>query len=167
MSPRALVSLAFVIVLGVAAYAFARPPDAGSRLEAVLNTGLSADPVRFNSTAVGTTIMDAIETDLATAYRTDQFTQILTVANLESAGNLCVGSVAWSGATSCSDRCGTAGAWTGQGYAATMNCTLGDASMGSVVRANTSRSFAYDGTRCICIVASTANVDVQIERTTR
>jgi hypothetical protein len=48
-----------------------------------------------------------------------------------------------------------------------MNCTLGNASMGSVVRAGASDRFVYDGTRCVCIVGSTANLDVQIERTVR
>lgn len=135
------------------------------RLSLVLGLGLSGDPVRKNSTSLGTTITDAIDTDITN--KTSALTQMFVVTNLDSVDNVCVGSIAFDASSSCETLCGTAGSWTGQGYAATMNCTSGDASQGSVITAGNSRSFRYDGTRCVCMVASAASTVVQAERYTR
>jgi hypothetical protein len=159
---------AFLVLLAVAgAFAFAvyaRPPDASSRLESVLGVGLGAEPARYNSAALGTTILEAVAAD--NTLLTDQATQQFVVTNYSASGNVCLGSVAAS-ATNCNTLCGTAGSWTGQGFAATMNCTAGDASMGSIIPAGQSRTFRYDGTRCVCIVGSTTSMSVQVERLVR
>lgn len=157
-----LVLLALSGLVAVAAYA--RPPDASSRLESVLGVGLNAEPARYNSASLGTSIIEAIAAD--NTLRTDQATQQFVVTNYSTSGNVCLGSVAAS-ATDCNTLCGTAGSWTGQGFAATMNCTAGDASMGSIVPAGQSRTFRYDGTRCLCIVGSTSGMSVQVERLVR
>lgn len=143
--------------------AHATPPT-GERLTSALETALTRDPVRKNA-SLGTTIDDAIDTDITA--KTNNKVQLFVVTNLHASQNVCFGTVAWSGADSCATRCGTEAAWTGQGYAATMNCTAGDASMGSVVTAGASRQFRYDGTRCACIVASGASTTVQVERVIR
>jgi len=154
--PNYLSAFLLGVALSLGFFAFngglnARPPNASSRLDQVLQTGLSADPARLNSTALGTTPTDAIGTDLPAASQVDSVTQQIVVTNLEGAGNICVGSTTW--ALTCA--------------ALSVNCTLGNAAMGSVVPAGQARTFRYDGTRRPCIVGSAANMDVQSERVTR
>lgn len=143
-------------------------PPIGERLSAALEHPLRADPFR-KSVSLGTTIDDAIDTDITAAQKTADKIQMFVVTNTHATQNVCFGTVAWSGADSCATRCGTAGAWTEQTglYAATMNCTAGDASIGQIIPAGRSRAFRYDGTRCACIVASGASTTVQVERFTR
>lgn len=149
------------LLIPLAAYA---TPPTGERLEAALESALRADPVRKN-VSLGTTIDDAIDTDITA--KTDNKIQLFVVTNLHASQNVCFGTVPWSGADTCATRCAAEAAWTGQGYAATMNCTANDASMGSVITAGASRQFRYDGTRCACIVASGAATTTQVERVLR
>jgi len=165
MSRFQIMFLAVLATAGLTYTVVAAPPGQ-ARLDLVLGLGLDGDPVRKNSTALGTTIDDAINTDITP--ESNALTQLFVVTNLDATNNICIGSVDNSASASdCETLCGTAGSWTDQGYAATMNCTAGNASMGSVVPPGNSRQFRYDGTRCVCMVASGANTDVQVERFAR
>lgn len=142
-------------------------PPAGERLDQLLRVGLVRDPVK-KSANIGTAVVDAIDVDITA--KVDSAQQLLIVTNLASSGNVCIGTVAWSGTDSCETRCGTASAWSDQtdpDYTAAMNCTLGSANIGSVVPHGQSRQFRYDGTRCVCMVASSSNIDVLVERVVR
>lgn len=154
----------FVMAALIPILAQATPP-VGERLDQALESPLHSEPTRLNSSALGTTIQAAIATDIT--GKTDDRTQLFVVTNLSTSNNVCFGTVAFSGATACSSLCTTAGSWTGQGFAATMNCTSGDASMGSVITAGGSRQFRYDGTRCACVVGSAASSVIQVERVVR
>lgn len=156
----------FILALLIPFAAIALPPS-GERLDQLLRVGLVRDPVK-KSANIGTALTDAIDTDITT--KVDSVQQLFVVTNLASSGLVCVGSVAWSGADSCETRCGTATAWSDQtdpNYTASMNCTLGSANIGSVIPHGQSRQFRYDGTRCVCVVASTSNIDVLVERVVR
>lgn len=158
----------FIVIMGVtvlAVTAFAQVSPSFSRLQLLLAQPLSEDPEAGTNGPYGTTIDNAFGTDLDATKKTVATTQQVIVTNIDTSGKICIGTVAWSGATDCSTLCGTAGAWTGQDrYDATMNCTTNDDSQGSLVPPGQSRSFRYDGTRCICVVASEVNTDGQIER---
>lgn len=142
-------------------------PPAGERLDQLLRVGLIRDPVK-KSANISTAVVDAIDTDITA--KSDSIQQLLVVTNLASSGLVCIGTVAWSGADSCETRCGTAAAWSDQtdpDYTSSMNCTLGSPNIGSIVPHGQSRQFRYDGTRCVCMVASTSNTDVLVERVVR
>ena len=130
-------------------------PPVGERLDQALESPLTADPVRFNSTSLTTTILPAIATDITA--KTDDRVQLFVVTNLDTANNVCFGTTAWVGANTCATQC----------TASSINCTAGDANMGSVVTPGSSRQFRYAGTRCACVVASAASTDVQVERVIR
>lgn len=156
--------LALVLLTPLAALAL---PPAGERLDQLLRVGLTKDPAK-KSANISTVVTDAIDADITT--KVDSVQQLLVVTNLASAGLVCIGTVAWSGADSCETRCGTATAWSSQtdpDYTASMDCTLGSANVGSIVPHGQSRQFRYDGTRCVCMVASTSNIDVLVERVVR
>lgn len=156
--------LALVFLIPLAALAL---PPAGERLDQLLRVGLTKDPVK-KSANISTVLTDAIDTDITT--KVDSVQQLFVVTNLASSGLVCVGSVAWSGVDSCETRCGTTAAWSDQtdpDYTGAMNCTLGSANIGSIVPHGQSRQFRYDGTRCVCMVASTSNIDVLVERVVR
>ncbi len=156
----------FFLSLLIPLAAIALPPS-GERLDQLLRVGLVRDPVK-KSANIGTALVDAIDTDLTS--KVDSTQQLLVVTNLASSGLVCVGTVAWSGSDSCETRCTTAAAWSDQtdpDYTASMNCTLGSANIGSVIPHGQSRQFRYDGTRCVCMVASTSNIDVLVERVVR
>lgn len=139
-------------------------PPVGERLDAALNAPLSGEPLRKNA-SFGTTLVAAIATE--NTKKTNEVTQLFVVTNTHASQNLCFGTISAVGAT-CNDAlCDTAGSWTGQGFAAKMNCTDGDASQGSLVPAGSSRAFRYDGTRCACVVASGASTTGQVERVVR
>lgn len=154
-----------LIVLGLFALAAVAAQPVGIQLDFMLNAPLTGDPVRKN-VSLGTTIVDAIDSD--TGVRSDSTSLLFVVSNLHAAHLTCVGSIPVSTAETCNETlCATATKWTDQGYAATMNCTTGDASMGSVVPAGQSRALRYAGNRCVCIVASGAGTTVQVERVVR
>ena len=156
----------FFLSLLIPLVAVALPPS-GERLDQLLRVGLVRDPVK-KSANIATTPVAAIDTDITS--RVDSVQQLLIVTNLASSANVCVGTVAWSGADSCATRCDTAAAWSDQtdpDYTAAMNCTLGSANIGSIVPHGQSRQFRYDGTRCVCMIASTSNTDVIVERVVR
>lgn len=162
MRRYAFLTLVFLIPLAAVAL-----PPAGERLDQLLRVGLTKDPVKKSAT-ISTVLTDAIDTDITT--KVDSAQQLFVVTNLASSGLVCLGSVAWSGADSCETRCGTTAAWSDQtdpDYTGAMNCTLGSANIGSVVPHGQSRQFRYDGTRCVCMVASTSNIDVLVERVVR
>jgi hypothetical protein len=156
----------FFLSLLIPLAAVALPPS-GERLDQLLRVGLVRDPVK-KSANITTSPVAAIDTDITS--KVDSVQQLLVVTNLASSGNVCVGTVAWSGADSCATRCAAATAWSDQtdpDYTATMNCTLGSANIGSLVPHGQSRQFRYDGTRCVCMIASTSNTDVIVERVVR
>jgi hypothetical protein len=162
--PMRLSVILLALLIPIAAIAL---PPSGERLDQLLRVGLVRDPVK-KSANITTTVVSAIDTDITT--KVDSAQQLLVVTNLASSANVCVGSVAWSGADSCATRCGTATAWSDQtdpDYTSSMNCTLGSANIGSLVPHGQSRQFRYDGTRCVCMVASTSNTDVLVERVVR
>ncbi len=141
-------------------------PPLGERLDAVINAPLSVDPARDNDN-VGTTPVAAVGTENLKKTRDD--TQLFVVQNTHptNTNDLCFGTVSAVGAT-CNDAlCGTASAWTSQGYAAIMNCTHGSPSQGSLILPRQVRTFRYDGTRCACIVGNAASVQAQVERIVR
>lgn len=146
--------------------ATALPPDT-NRLDYIINGAWNSEPVRKQSTALTTTPIAAVDTDVPAAARVDGKVQLFSVFNPSATNRVCVGSVAWSGASTCATLCNTAASWTGQGFAATMNCTAGDVSMGSLVAPGKDRSFRYDGTRCVCVVGSAAATEFQVERVLR
>lgn len=154
-----------VLALFVPLAALALPPS-GERLDQLLRAGLTRDPVK-KAANISTVVTDAIDTDITA--KVDSAQQLIVVTNLATSGLVCIGSVAWSNTDSCETRCGTAAAWSDQtdpDYTGAMNCTLGSANIGSIVPHGQSRQFRYDGTRCVCMVAST-NVDVLVERVVR
>lgn len=154
-----------VIALLLATAALALPPS-GTRLQDALTAPLTADPVRKNFDSLGTTLVDAIDTQ--NTKKTDQITQAFVVTNLDDTTNICVGSVSVGAGETCNETlCDTEAKWTAQGYAGKMNCTNGDASQGSIVPAGGAREFRYDGTRCVCMVASGAGTVGQVERVVR
>jgi hypothetical protein len=160
-----LFTLGLVFALFLADRALAQVTPSLQRLQLLLALPLSEDPEAGTNGPYGTTIAAAFATDLGTALKSVSTTQQITVTNTDTSGRICIGSVAWSGATSCSSLCGTAGSWSSQDrYDATMNCTQNDDSQGEVVPARQSRPFRYNGNRCICVVASEANTDGQISR---
>jgi hypothetical protein len=157
-----------VVLLAAAVAYAANPPTPSSRLDAVLNQGLTSDPVRRNSTALSTTPIEAVATDLTgvcptdltqcTLQKTLSSTQIIVVTNLDTANRVCVGSTDWNAADDdCDTLCGSSG----------INCTAGDSAMGSVIPPGQSRDFRYAGTKCVCVVGSAASTDVQVERIVR
>ena len=151
-----------VLLIPLAAYA----APSGERLQYAIDGPLVLDPVRDND-AVGLTPVAAVSTENLKKTRDD--IQFFTVANTHptNTADLCFGTVSAIGAT-CNDAlCGTASAWTSQGYAAIMNCTHGSSSQGSLILPRTSRTFRYDGTRCGCVVGNAASVQAQVERIVR
>ena len=156
--------LALVLLTPLAALAL---PPSGERLDQLLRAGLTKDPAK-KAASISTAVTDAIDTDIT--KKVDSAQQLLVVTNLATSGLVCIGTVAWSGADSCETRCGTAAAWSDQtdpDYTAAMDCTLGSANIGSIIPHGQSRQFRYDGTRCICMVASTSNINVLVERVVR
>lgn len=143
----------------------------GERLDAALNGPLLREPTRKNLATWTTTIDDAVDADVE--RKSDSSLQIFTVTNVDTSTDLCIGSVPLLASETCGAAlCGTATKWTdahpaGNGMAATMNCTHGDASMGTIVPFGKAIKVIYSGDRCACAVASGANTDAQIERTTR
>lgn len=153
--------------------ALAYPPT-GERLEAAIEGALDREPIRKALTTLSTTVLDAVDTD--NSNKTDSAVQLFVVTNLDDTTDVCFGTIPVASNETCNETlCQTAGKWTaaatavpaGNGAAAIMNCTHGDASMGSVVPKGQSRAFRYSGRRCGCMVASGAATDVQVERETR
>lgn len=146
-------------------------PPSGDRLESVVESGLTREPVRKALSTLSTTVLDAIDTDITD--KTDSNTQLYVVTNFDDTTDVCFGTIPRSTSQTCNETlCQTATKWTdavpdGNGMAATMNCTHGDASIGSPVPKGQSRAFRYAGSRCGCIVASGAGTDVVVERVSR
>lgn len=156
-----VLSVVFMVMAGYQAALAAQPTLA--RLQTLLAMPLGEDPEHNES--FGTTLEPAIATDIAAGLKIDGTVQQFTVINEDTSGTICIGSVAWSGADSCATRCAETTAWSSQDrYDALMNCTAGDDSRGSAVPPGQSRPFRYDGTKCVCAVASEANTAGQIER---
>jgi hypothetical protein len=154
-----------LIVLAALIPLVAHAAPIGERLQAAIDGPLSADPVRKN-VSLGTTVVAAIATE--NAKKTSNDMQILVASNTHASHNVCVGSIAVTSGETCDDTlCATEAKWTAAGLAATMNCTANDASSGSLVLPGTQRQFRYDGTRCVCIVASGAGTGTQVERIVR
>lgn len=153
-----------VLALLIPLIAHAGPPT-GDRLAQVLDGPLSAEPT-LDSKTIGTTIVAAVATQ--NTNKTKEDVQIFTVTNHNASTDLCFGTIPVTAAETCNDAlCATASKWTGQGFAATMNCTNNDASKGRVILFHRQRTFAYDGTRCACIVAAAAGTIAQVERIVR
>jgi len=153
-----------IIALLIPLLAHAGTPT-GERFIQALNGALLAEPVRHNDQC-GLTIHAAV--DIENGRKTADDVQVFTVTNNHATQKLCFGTIPVTAAETCNTAlCGTAGKWTGQGFAATMNCTDADASQGSIVLARTQRTFVYAGTRCACVVGSGAGTTVQVERVVR
>lgn len=155
-----------LLLVPLIAHAAAYPPT-GERLVSALETGLSSEPTRKALTSLSTTVLDAVDTD--NSDKSVSATQLFVVTNLDDTTDVCFGTIPLLSSETCDQTlCQTTSKWTsGNGMAATMNCTHGDASMGSVVPKGQSRSFRYQGNRCACIVASGASTDVLVERVIR
>lgn len=140
-------------------------PPSGDRLRTVIDQPLKTDPIRKNA-VVGVTLVQAI--DVENLRKGDGDSQLFVVTNLTTANQVCLGTIPAAGGLCDATRCALATSWTvGNSYTAAMNCTLGDPNMGSVVPGGMSRAFRYDGTRCLCMVASAITTNVQVERTVR
>ena len=156
------VLLAFVSISVIAANGVGRP--IGEKLDAIWRQPLDGEPVR-KSLSLGTTVVAAVDT--VASRRTKETSLMITVTNTHASQNVCVGSFPTAALTCNDTECGTAANWTGNGYAAILNCTAASASQGSLVLPASQRTFAYDGTRCVCIVASGATTAMQVERVER
>lgn len=157
--------LGVLVAVGLVGFAAYANPPVGDRLVGVIEAALSGDPIKKSGTGLGTTIDDAIDTDLNPNQQNDSVSQLFVVTNLDTANYVCIGSVAWTvSGTGCLDKLDTNANWdTGS----VMTCTLGSAHIGSLVPPGQSRSFRYDGTRCVGIVASAASTDYVVERYVR
>lgn len=168
---RKVLFIAALCLIPIIAHAL---PPTGERLNAAIEGGLVREPVRKALSNLTTTVLDAVDTDVSN--KLDSATQTFVVTNLDDTTDVCFGTIPLATSETCDQTlCQTAAKWTaavdaspaGNGAAAIMNCTHGDASMGSIVPKGQSRSFRYGGNRCACVVASGANTDFQVERTTR
>ena len=136
-------------------------PPTNDKLFSILAQGIGVgeDVVR-TTTATNVAPSAAFATDLTTTpfdQRTDAFTQEIVIRNLHATQNLCFGSVPWTavGAT-CTLKCAGSG----------MTCS-GAGTDGIFTGPGQVWQRRYDGTNCICVVASAAATNYQSERVLR
>jgi hypothetical protein len=136
-------------------------PPVNDKLFNLIFRGIGQTETSPETDSVGTTPEAAFDTDLIAAQRNDSYTQEVLIRNSSSdfggtARVECVGDVAWSGVSSCQTLCA----------ASTLTCS-GASTDGKIVPAATELNRTYDGTNCICIVASGASGGYQAERVIR
>jgi len=136
-------------------------PPTNDKLFSILAQGIGVgeDVVR-TTTATNVAPSAAFVTDLTTTplnQRTDAFTQEIVIRNLHATQSLCFGSVPWTavGAT-CTLKCAGSG----------MTCS-GAGTDGIFTGPGQVWQRRYDGTNCICVVASAAATSYQSERVLR
>lgn len=143
-------------------------PPSNDKIFSNLGKGMGVTENVVRTGQVGTTAQSAFVTDLTSGQQSDAWTQEIIIRNRDDATgptqNLCFHPIAWASAgANCNAKCVAA--------AATMTCPAvggaGAATDGSLVPAGSASHRRYDGTSCICIVASAAGTDYQTERVVR
>lgn len=143
-------------------------PPSNDKIFSNLGRGIGVTENAVRTGSVGTTPQSAFVTDLTTAQQSDAYTQEIIIRNRDDATtptqNLCFFPLPWAtaGAT-CQLKCA--------GAVATNTCPApggaGASTDGSMVPAGSASHRRYDGTSCLCIVASAAGTDYQTERVVR
>lgn len=109
------------------------------------------------TTTWGTTPSALFVADVASTVRSTRVFQNIRVTNRHVSQALCVFDVAWSGATSCNALCAAASSRT---------CT-GAATDGAPIMAGGVYTETWDGSACLCAVASAAATMATSERVLR
>ncbi len=97
----------------------------------------------------------AFNTDLTSAQRNDSYTQETVIRNTSTdfgggSAVLCVGTLAWSGVTTCQALCA----------AGPLTCS-GAVTDGKIIPAGTELARTWDGTNCICVVGATTTYQAE------
>lgn len=106
--------------------------------------------------SVGTTEIEAVTADVASAFRTKDNLQIVTLTNLHASQNLCFFQVDYN-----SEDCNTTCA------AETVTCDGTAASDGAYILPSTQRTFTLFGDQCACVVGSAASTTFSADRVYR
>lgn len=138
-------------------------PPSNDKMFAVLAQGQGITEQEITNGTAGTTPTAAFGTDLTTTpynQRTDAYTQEMTVRNLHATNALCYYGISWSagGGSTCALKCA----------ASANTCTAGGgAANGVYLPAGSKETHRYNGTNCVCVVASAASTNFQTERLLR
>jgi hypothetical protein len=158
--------LFFGMLLGLFALALIVPPDARAQLAAGLSAGdvttARAAPITrggkevVTSTA-STTPKALFSTDVGSTLKVSTvYTQNIRVANRHASQTACIFDLAWAGVSTCQTLCA----------AASGTCS-GASTDGAPIPAGGSYTESWDGTACLCIVASGASTTFTAERVMR
>lgn len=132
-------------------------PD-NDKLYTITTKGIGVTEFAVRTDSVTTTEEAAFTTDLTAAQRSDAFTQLVTIANLDAADDLCYLPIAWASAgANCDAKCA----------ASTITCSLAGTD-GLHIGPGGIVTREYDGTSCVCVVGEdVAGVPYQTERVIR
>ncbi len=100
--------------------------------------------------ALGTTPIEAIDTDLAAADQVENVSQNLYICNTHATANMCAGGDTWAGACGAGD----------------VTCLTGASTDGVLIKAGVCRALRFLGTERPCVVSDTASTTYQVERVT-
>lgn len=106
--------------------------------------------------SVGTTEIEAVTADVASAQRSKDHLQIVTLTNLHASQNLCFFQVDYN-----DEDCGTTCA------AETVTCDGTASSDGAYILPSTQRTFTIFGDQCACVVGSAASTTFSADRVYR
>lgn len=140
-------------------------PPTNDKLFSILSRGIGVNEDVIRTGQVGTTPIAAFATDLTSAQATDAYTQEIVITNRDDAStpsnNLCFRPIAWALPTTCNTTCSTSG------FTCPAVGGAGASTDGVVTAKGASWNRRYDGTSCICLVASAASTEYQTERVLR